>query len=497
VSKSKILLYFCFSFIIGIIFSFLVKISQLQMLGFLILGITVISVLWRYKKFVITGFCLIFLTLGIWRHQTAEFKIHNNELIKYNLKQSAVFTGIVSEEPGIKEKSINLIISAEKLILDSGDKYISGKILILAGRYPEYKYGDKLKITGNLRAPIEDINGFNYRDYLAKDGIYLQSEWPKIELIKGNQGNVFYKYLFYLKNKLKEGLNRFLSSPQAGFLEALLFGDEQNISNEWKDKLNLSGTRHIAAVSGMNITIISLLIFNFLLFLGFWRNQAFYFSVILIVFYILMIGAPASALRAGVMAILFLTAQRFGRLSDASRIIILAAAFMLFLNPLLLKLDVGFQLSFLATMGLIYLQPIFLDFLKRIPDFFQLRQTLSATLAASVFAMPILVYNFGRVSLVSSFSNILIVPLLPLITILGFVFSFLGAVFQPLGWIFSWPVWLILTYIIKVIDLSSRVPLASITIESVHWLLLVFSYLILGALIFWLNKKKRLKFLDY
>lgn len=300
-----------------------------------------------------------------------------------------------------------------------------------------------------------------------------------------------------MKEKLKEELNQFLSPPQSGLLEALFFGDENNISKEWKDKFNLTGTRHITAVSGMNITIISSLILNFLLFVGLWKNQAFYFSVVLIILYILMIGAPASAVRAGAMAVLFIFAQRFGRISTASRAVIFAATFMLFLNPPLLTLDIGFQLSFLAIMGLIYLQPIFLNILKKIPDFLQLRYTISATLSASIFTFPILIYNFGRFPLTSPLSNILIVPLLSLITILGFIFSISGIIFPFLGRILSWPVWLILTYIIKVIDFFSWLPFTSITIKNIHWLWLAFSYLILVFFVWRLNKKEKMKFLNY
>jgi len=210
-----------------------------------------------------------------------------------------------------------------------------------------------------------------------------------------------------------------------------------------------------------------------------------------------MIGAPSSVVRAGIMAILFLTAQHFGRHSSASRAIVIAAAVMLIQNPLLLRLDIGFQLSFLAMMGLIYLQPFFLDFSKKIPNPLQLRNNLAATLSAQVFTLPILVYNFGRIPIISPISNILILPLIPFITILGFIFSFIGIFWQQLAQIFSWPAWLLLTYIIKVVDLSSKISWASLTFKNLHWIFVIISYLILGFFIFWLNQKRKLKFLSY
>ena len=461
-------------------------ISQIYLLGFLISGILLISVFWRHKNLVVIGFCILFLVAGIWRYQSFLSKLENSE-IKKHINENVTLIGIVDGEPGIREKVIKLKIKIEG---------IDDEILITTRRYPEYRYGDRLKITGRLEEP-QVFEGFNYKNYLLKDGILAVINFPEITFWGKDFGNPIMKILFLFKNKLKESLNGLMSPPQSALLEALFFGDEENISKDWKEKFNLTGTRHITAVSGMNITIISALILNFLLSVGFWRQQAFYFSIILILLYILMIGAPASAIRAGIMGLLFLTAQHFGRISTGSRAIVFAATLMLFLNPLLLKFDIGFQLSFLAILGLIYLQPTFSDFFKRIPNLLQLRYTLSSTLSAQFFTFPILIYNFGQISLISPLTNILIIPFLPIITILGFIFSFLGIIFQPLGYFLSWPTWLLLTYILKIIDLSLKIPFSYLTFKNVHWIFLLISYLILGGLVFWLNQKRKLKFLQY
>jgi len=153
-TKSKIFLYFCLSFVFGIAISSFFTVSQLLMLGFLILGILLISVFWRYKILVVIGFCLLFLVLGVWRHQSA--------LEKPNIIEGETsLTGIVCQEPDVRMDNVKLTVKIEKL----------GKVLVTTSRYPQYQYGDQLKITGNLQIPhvFED---FNYQDYLAKDGIY-------------------------------------------------------------------------------------------------------------------------------------------------------------------------------------------------------------------------------------------------------------------------------------------------------------------------------------
>jgi len=484
------------------------------MLGILILGLILILVFWKYpigprpqiengaygagKKIAVIGFCLFFFVFGIWRHQLTELRIMNNELRKINdLDKKTTLIGIVSTEPDIREKSIKLTIDNIKIETKKGTTAISGKVLVTVNKYPAYKYGDKLKISGKLETP-QIFEGFNYRDYLKKDGIYSVMYFPGIEILDRGLGNPLMSNLFSFKNKFKTAAQSLISSPQEGILEALIFGDEENISQEWKDKLNLTGTRHITAVSGMNITIISFLILAFALNLGLWRHQAFYLSIFLIFLYILMVGAPASAIRAGIMGFLLMTAQYFGRLSQAHRAVVFAATFMLFFNPLLLRLDVGFQLSFLAIFGLIYFQPALFDLFKKIPDpkIFPLRTTLSATIAAQILTLPILVYNFGRMPLLSPVANILIVPILAPLTILIFLFGAAGMILWFLGFLFSFPTWLSLTYVTKIIDLSSRIPFISLALQNIHWFWLVISYLILGFIIWRIQEGQRLKFLN-
>lgn len=498
-SASKTFLYFCLFFIGGIFLSSIFSFSVILLLGLTILGLILISAFFKYKKLVIAGFCFLFLVLGIWRYQTAEIQSSKVKMQNYDGGKITLI-GVVIDEPTVGEKSQKLTVKIEE-----------EKILITAGRYPEYRYGDKLQITGKLESPPVDINGvkedksssspfavareFNYQDYLKKDGIYSVMVFPQIELLGHNFGNPLMKTLFSVKDKFKQSTSQFIPLPQQGFLEALIFGDENNLSASWKEKLNLTGTRHIAAVSGMNITIISALLLSFLLSLGLWRQQAFYLAVFLLVLYILMIGAPASGVRAGVMGILFLTAQHFGRASSAYRLVIFAAVFMLALNPLLLRLDIGFQLSFLAILGIVHLQPLLVNLLKKVPDlkFFPLKSTLATTLSAQIFTFPILIYNFGYFSFLSSLTNFLIVPILGPLTILIFIFGVAAMTIPPLGYIISLPVWLSLTYLTSVINFFSKLSFGFLAISRINWPWLAVFYLILFLAINWFGQKQKLK----
>ncbi len=414
--------------------------------------------------------CLLFIT-GVFIYsffiilENTEFnKYHDNEL---------ELTGIIINEP---EQRIN----NQKFEFKSDMK---GKILITTDLYPEYSYGDKLEIYGKLQEPAV-FEDFNYKEYLAKDNINLVIYYPSIELLEKNQGNIFFNYIFNFKDKLRNVIEKTLLPPQSEILKAIFLGDKFGLSNELKEKLNISGTRHIVAISGMHMIIMTQILLFLSLGVGLWRKHAFYFVLILLFLYILMIGAPASAVRAGIMAGLLLFAQKIGRLRSSGRVVIFAAVIMLIFNPLLIKSDVGFQLSFMATLSIIYLKPILDEKTNALPNPLRVKDILTMTFAAQLGTLPLLIYHFGRLSLISPISNLLIVPLLPGIMIMGMILVFIGLISLGLAKIIAYLVWFILTYLIRVIDFTSSIPFSNFEFRSFSLIFLVIYYLILLAYVY-------------
>lgn len=486
----KVIAYCCLFFVGGIFFSPAIHFSQNILFGFLFLGL-VSSFIFRKKKIIIyTVFLLAFFS-GVWRCQLAEKEVLESQLNYLNGIGEVVFTGVVDKEADVREKSMKLTIN--EVEVDS--QKIEGKILVTVGKYPRYEYGDKLRIKGTLEFP-EEFPDFNYKEYLIKDGVYSVSYYPDIELLGENQGNFVLSGILHLKEKLREVIFKNLSPPQSSILVAIILGDQRQISDLWKEKLNLTGVRHLTAVSGMNVTLISAISMSFLLGLGFWRKQAFWITIIFISIFVIMTGLQSSAVRAGIMGVIFLLAQYLGRSSDSSRAILIAATLMLILNPFLLRLDVGFQLSFLAMLGIIYLLPIFQAVLNKIPNVFQLRNMVAMTLSAQIFTLPILIYNFGYFSLVSPIVNILAVPFSSAIMVFGFIFAFLGLVWQPLGWVFSFPSWFLLSYLTGLVDWFSKFSFSAVFLEVSGWWPALL-YLVLGLLLWRFRRKTELNFLGY
>ncbi len=410
--------------------------------------------------------CLLFIA-GVFIYSF--FIASENKENSQYYDQEVNLKGIIIKEPEQRINQQKFQFKAEE---------IEGKILITTELYPEYYYGDELEITGKLLEPAV-FEDFDYQEYLAKDKIYLVMYWSTINRLAENQGNWFFQRIFNFKDKLRNVIEQTLLPPQSAILKAIFLGDKFGLSDELKEKLNISGTRHIVAISGMHMIIMTQILLFLALGIGLWRGQAFYFVIILLILYILMIGAPASAVRAGIMAGLLLLAQKLGRLRGAGRAIVFAAVIMLLINPLLIKSDVGFQLSFMACLSIIYLKPILDDKIVKWPNPFRIKDILTMTLSAQLGVLPLLVFHFGQLSLISPIANILIVPLLPVIMISGIFLCFIGLIWIYLAKIIALLNWLLLAYVIMVVDYLSSVPLAFYEFKSFSLIFLVGYYLAL------------------
>jgi len=511
-SHSKGLFCFYLLFISGVLIASFLKIPPSYLWGFLIFGVILIFSLFFYfpkRKYFLAGFFILFLILGISRYQMAEFRIKNSELKKFNgLQKEVILIGKISEEPDIRENSTKLVISTETITeteLRNAELWearlptiktvaIKGKVLVTTGKYPQYQYGDRLEITGKLLTPRE-FEGFNYQKYLAKEGIHSVMYNPKIEKISHPDGgltsiiSVVYKEILVFKEKLRNSINRIILPPESSILGAMILGDKSKIPEDLKEKLNTAGVRHITAISGMHIVILSGILLDVFLAIGFWRGQAFYLTLAVISLFIAMSGFQPSAIRASIMGGILLLGQKIGRTASTSRNLAFVAFVMLMANPLLLRCDISFQLSFLAVAGIVYTGPIFNKLLKFFPDnFLNLRSTLVMTFSAQVFTIPLLVYNFGKISLVSPLTNVLILPIVAWIMISGFVFAVAGIIYQPIGLILSFPCLVLLLYLTKVVDVFAELSISSISFE-VPWFWLIFVYLSLFSIIFIFRKK--------
>jgi len=486
-SKADILIYLCSSFIGGILFASFFISSLFFEIIICVIGLIMIGVFWKKKEVIVIGFCLLSFSLGAVDLNYQNNLVKKSSLIGFNGEEVS-FTGIVSKEV---ERGFN----KSQMVVDVSN----GKVLITTDKYSPVEYRDKIKVVGQIEVP-EKKDNFDYGGYLAKDGISATMYFPSIEIIeKGNYKNVIEKsisQIYLFKNKMGEEIRNYIPSSLSPIAEGLILGNDSKMDKEMKDKLSKSGLSHIIAISGSHIVVFSAMLFEVLLFLGLWRKQAQIGVIIFTFLYVFLVGLPASAVRAGIMVSLLFLAQILGRQSFNLRTLVLAASFILLLNPLLLKFDLGFQLSFLAVLGLILMGPVFNHWLNLIfkDRMGFVRDLLAMTLSAQVFTIPLLIYSFGCFSVVSFVSNILAVPPTPLLMALGLLLPLIGMILPILGWIIAIPLIILLYYLVVIVNISSSVPFAVLNLQLPIIVLLLFyiPFLYLG----YRSKKKELEFLS-
>jgi len=491
---------------------------------------------WQNKKWRTATILAAFLFLGMWRMAVARPVINEGYVAFYNIgnvgatfavarndkgqgqalplqKTSMSMMGQIVAEPDEREKgtkltvgNINIVGATLAVARDDNGRGqgngwgqappLHGKILLSAESYPAYQYGDWLKFDCELQTPGK-IEDFDYGQYLGVKGIYSVCYRPEgLTLASGNLsiGQKFYRVILSGKKRYRDILNQAVIYPHSELLNGLTLGLRKGIPANIMQNFQDVGLTHIIAISGMNITIIAGLMMNLFIALGLRRGRAFYAAVGGLILFLLMIGWQASAVRAGLMGFIILLAEKTGRLAKATRALLVSAVVILLINPQALVGDVGFQLSFLAVLGIIYFdQPMekFLEKLK-VPQFLEIRASLKMTLAAQILVLPILIYHFGNLSLISPLANILIVPLLPFITILGFIMILAGLIFMPLAVVLGYLARVMLGWIILVADWFAKLPGAGIGVKKFDFVYVMIIYMVLGWII-WIRQKAKIK----
>lgn len=477
-SKSKVFLGLALSFLGGIFSRSFVDFSAMENL-LLVLAVIIFVLFYKNTKALAISLSLAFFVLGVWRTEAPLAKLSRLNLAGKNIAEKAM----VVREPEPAEKFQKLVLRLEKENV---------RVLTTAGRFEAYEYGDMVRTECLLKIPENFSADFDYRMYLAKDDIYYLCDQARLEKLDENRGNKIYALAIDWKNKISEKIEERIPAPEAGLLSGLLLGGDNKLSQKMRDNFSRTGMTHIVAVSGYNVTIIAEYLMFLGIFLGLWRKQAFWFALFGISFFIFMIGFPSSAVRAGVMGSLLLWAMKNGRLGNSTNAIVFAAATMLLINPLLLRWDIGFQLSFLATLGIIYLYPLAENYFVKRDKAFGLSEILFLTISAQIFVLPVILLNFHNLSVISPVANVLVLPIIPLTMLLGFLALALDFIFSPLAMVFSWLAFLPLKYETLIINFLAGLQWASVEIKNFTWFGVLVLYLMLAGCIIIFRKRSKI-----
>ena len=359
------------------------------------------------------------------------------------------------------EATVGLTLS--QVLVDGTPK--RDKILLNAPRYPSSNIGVRVRFGCTLEAPAF-IDSFDYPTYLAIRGTYAVCRVAEVPLVIDQANPSLGLMLATLRQTILHTIGRHLPEPESTLLAGLLIGRAE-FSQLWKARFLATGTTHIVAASGFNITLVISAVFGLLTWLGVRRQHAFWLLLITVAIYAVLAGLEPSVVRAATMGTLVLTSRQVGRKTSMRNIVLLAVAVMLAFEPRLLLGDVGFQLSVISTIALIWLSPHILKYLTWLPTNWEIRDTFSSTLTATLCTLPIVILSFGQVSLVGPFVNLLVLPFVEIAMSLGVLGTILAIPLSALPLISSLvtlPAWAVLRLILWLIAAIASVPFTYLTI---------------------------------
>lgn len=386
--------------------------------------------------------------------------------------------GVIALEPDVREEYTNVVLEARNVL---NAKPI---VLIRVPAYPEIKYGDEVSVVGKITIPKnfqskDNARAFDYQSYLAKDGIYYQMYFPKITVVAEGKGNIIREKLFALKAWLMKNISQNISEPEASLAGGITLGTKQSLGSELLQRFRETGVAHIVVLSGYNIAVVAGIISRLIMFMPF--SIRLFMSALGIVLFAVMVGGGATVVRATAMALVVILARMLGRESDALRVLVLVGGLMVFVNPMILLHDVSFQLSFSATLAIVVFVPVIEKYFSLISNMV-LREIVVTTIATQIFVLPLILYHMGSVSVVGFIANIFILPVVPVAMLVVALVAILGWI-PLLGSMLSFFAYLLLTYVITLVELFSRVPFASLHGIPFSLFLLIITYTMLGIFI--------------
>lgn len=396
------------------------------------------------------------------------------------LGKEVSINGVVVNTPDVRINNQRITIKSENQ---------DTNILVIIPKETDVSYGDKVGVKGLLETPENFITDtgreFNYERYLANQDIYYIIKNAEIEVLSKGHGSHIKSWLFRFRELFMKNISRVITTPKSDLSSGLILGARGGFDTKMRDEFISTGTIHIIALSGYNVTIVAEGVMR-ILGLVLMGTASITIGILVVALFVIMAGASSTAIRAGIMAIILLFARMTGRSYDAGRALVIAGFLMIAYDPRVIT-DISFQLSFIATGGVLFVTPKIIGWVRFLPMLFSFRELVATTIAATISVLPLLLYSTGIFSLVSLPANILILPLIPLTMFFSFLTGIFGFISVTLSIPFAYISDLLLSYILFIIHFFASLPFASVTIKSFPLIITIILY---GLLSMWVFRKK-------
>ncbi len=438
----------------------------------------------RFVPLLIISFILGFLYPSLFQ------KINEKHILDYFAENNIAleYKGRINSLP--LQKTSHQELKVEILSLTKfPEETISTTALVKAPPGNELFYGETIAFSAIPKKPevfsTDSGKTFDYPHYLEKDGIFYLMKTSSVESLAPPKKNILF-YLYKLKQSFLKKIYKELPRPQSSLLAGVLLGEKTALGTAVEESFRDTGLMHIVVLSGYNVSLVIMAIMILLAPLPLSVRSL--LASLGIITFALLVGAGPTVIRASIMAFFIVLGTLLGRDYHVERGLLLAGFLMVLYNPLTLYFDLSFQLSFLATYGLIIFPPLLEKYFLWVPQFLYFRESLIATISAQIMVIPLIMYTMGNVSLISPIVNMLVLFMVPIVMLLGFIMVISSFIFPFITSFFSFLSLIGLSYILFLVDFFSKIPLAHTEIPAFPFWILVFLY----SMIFFCYQEKQI-----
>lgn len=433
--------------------------------------------------------------LGATRYQQSLPRLSPASLTWYTQYEEVTLSGTVNAFPDIRTNAVQLRVKVDEVQLPESEQFqaVKGNVLVRLPWNPDWNAGDRIVLTGRLDLAPEGQN-FDYRNYLARQKVFTYMAYPSVQNVQPAEKLSIITLIWRFRLAAEERLYRLLPWQEASLLDGILLGNERNIPVEMANAFRNTGTSHIIAISGFNIAIISALFVKLFSRLFPNRKMVFWVTVTAVTLYTLLVGAQPPVVRAAIMGTAGLLGSLIGRRQTGMNSLVFTAAVMAGITPAMLW-DASFQLSFFATMGLVLLADPLSGWFERLVEKHTPRlqhsiftkavsEYILFTLAAQLATLPVLAFHFRQFPLVGLLANPLILPVQPLVMILGGLMLIFSLAWFPLGHVFAWLAYPPTAYTIAVVSWLSNLGGQPVALQAFSPLGLIAFYALILLLVY-------------
>ena len=475
------------AWLLGILAADLLSLPMAPLVATAALGALLAFAWRRAPRARLTALALCCLALGGLRLHAAHVATTPRSVWQFNDQGELTLQGVVVEDSRRTEAGQRTLLAAERVLGDGPARPVEGLVLVTLPPYPERRYGDRLLLTGGLTTPreAERPGQFDYRSYLARKRIFSLMEPTAVRLVSERNGNPAWATLLDLRDRARRVLLRTLPEPQASLAVGILLGLQASIPPDVSADFSATGTSHILVISGWNISIIAVALYAITDRLRLSKRAAFWAILGTIWLYTLFVGATPTVIRAAAMGTIVVLGQRLERRAHAWTTLFAACWAMTLYDPQTLW-DLGFQLSALATASLFAFgkgtEALLLKTPLRVSWLDWAREALTATLAAQILALPLILYQFGNLSIVAPLANVVLLPVVPSAMLFGALALAGGLLWLPLGQALAMVAYLFLAWLTEGARLFANLPYAAVQLPPFPlWLLLGYYAIVVGG----------------